>query len=286
MSEPPAAEPPASSPPAVCYRHPERTTRLSCSACGNPICVECTHRASVGQLCPDCVAERGNQTTYTREDLGPGATRRRSPATVTLVVVNVAIFLVGVLVAPVGNLLFGLGAQHNPSVADGQVWRLATSMFLHAGIPHILFNMYALWLFGGQLEREVGTKSFLSLYAASGLAGGSLFYLLNLASPQPAVGASGAIFGLFGAWLVAAYRNRHSPGGRAGLQQLLLLLGINLALPLFIPNIAWEAHLGGLVAGGLVTALWTTGDLRRHPGRRVLIGVAVALAAVAAVVGM
>ncbi|QBI18173.1 rhomboid family intramembrane serine protease [Egibacter rhizosphaerae] len=279
----------SSPPPAVCYRHSDRETRLSCTSCGRPICVECTEPASVGQLCPDCVAERGRQATYTRESLAQ-LRRRSARATVTILGVCVGIFAVTFLLPFIGlpeprTVLFELGAQWNPGVADGQLWRLPTSMFLHAGIPHILFNMFALWIFGGELEREVGTPSFLALYAASGLSGGALYFLLDPLGPTPAVGASGAIFGLFGAWIVAMYRNRHTRQGRAGLQQLLLLLGINLALPLFVPNIAWEAHLGGLVAGALITLLWTTTALRARPRARVAVGVGVAVLAIALVAG-
>lgn len=262
----------------VCYRHPDRETRLGCSSCGRPICVECVRSASVGQLCPHCVAERGNQQVISTEQIRTPATARVS---MTLLGISVAVFVGGFLVPGLGDELFAFGAQFNRVVAAGQWWRLLTAGFLHADIAHVLFNMMALYILGPHLEREVGSAPFASLYFASMLAGGSAFFLLN--PDGVAVGASGAIFGLFGAWLAVAFRNRHTAWGRAGLNQLLLLLGINLALPLFIPRIAWEAHLGGLLAGIVIAGLWTLPGLRGRGrgGRRALVGLVIALVAVA-----
>ncbi len=198
----------------------------------------------------------------------------------TLLAISVAVFLGGMVIPDLGNQLFGFGAQFNRVVAAGEWWRLLTAGFLHADIAHVLFNMMALYILGPHLEREVGSVAFASLYFASMLAGGSAFYLLN--PDGVAVGASGAIFGLFGAWLAVAFRNRHTAWGRSGLNQLLVLLGINLALPLFIPRIAWEAHLGGLAAGLVIASLWTLPGLRGRgrSGRRALVGLVVAAGAI------
>ena len=143
--------------------------------------------------------------------------------------------------------------------------------------------MLALYLFGPALERRFGSGSYATLYLAAGLSGGSLYHLVGRL--DPAVGASGAIFGLMGALLAATYRQRHTPAGRAVFSQLMLLLVINLTLPLVIPNIAWEAHLGGLVAGLAISAAW---DKIPHgkPGavlQRVIIAGAVSIVAVLAV---
>ncbi|NND03654.1 MAG: rhomboid family intramembrane serine protease [Acidimicrobiia bacterium] len=135
-------------------------------------------------------------------------------------------------------------------------WRVLTSAFLHANLTHILFNMYALYLFGPRLEREAGSAPYLLTYLASAAAGGLAFLIFRAGETTLAVGASGAVFGLFGVWLVATFRMRGNPAGRAMFNQLLVLLGINAALPIFIPNIAWEAHAGGLVAGALIGYLW------------------------------
>ncbi len=261
----------------VCYRHPDRETRLACSRCGRSVCVECVRPADVGQRCPECVsrpAERGGALRVASE---------KPYVTYGLMAASVAVFAAGFLIPDVGRMLFLLGAQDNQVIAEGQWWRLLTAPFLHAGLTHLLFNMWALYVFGPQLERQVGGWAFAAMYLAAGVAGGAAFFLSG--SSQSAVGASGAIFGLFGAWLVAAYRNRHRRGGRASFRQLAILLGINLALPVVFPNIAWQAHLGGLVAGGVVAALWLTPPLRGADKQtpRTLVGLGVAATALLAV---
>lgn len=263
----------------TCYRHPDRETRLACSACGRPACIDCVQAAAVGQKCIDCAKPEGGSRVITAPQI-----RRTSGAPVTLgiLVVCVAVFLMQSL-GVVGALLTGYGAQINAAVRMGEWWRLFTSAFLHANLTHILFNMWALWVFGPELERRAGSVPFAALYLSSAVAGGAVFFLLG--SRGPAVGASGAIFGLFGAWIAEAVRNRHTLAGRANLNQLLVLLGINAALPLLIPNIAWQAHLGGLVAGFGIVLLW--GAFARRSAQaptRTLIAGAVGVAALALVV--
>lgn len=264
----------------TCYRHPDRETRLACSSCGRPACVDCLRSASVGQKCPECAEPRGRERLIGAEQVRGGTAPRSAPASFTILGISVAVWLIGFLAPDVRQLIFELGIQDNPSVAQGEWYRLFTGAFLHspAAITHILFNMFALYLFGPELERQTGSVPFTALYFAAALAGGAAFFLANPVGQ--AVGASGAIFGLFGAWLAAALRNRHTVAGRAGLRHLLLLLGINLVLPLFVPNIAWEAHLGGLVAGFGIAMVWFS--LARSPRAavlRTLVAAAVALAA-------
>ena len=261
----------------TCYRHPDRETRLACSNCGRPVCVDCVRSASVGQKCLECAAP----SERTRV-IGMDEVRRRAdrlpPVTMAVLALSIGLFAVGFLVPGMNGVIRLYLAQINEFVADGQVWRLATAAFLHGGLMHMAFNMYALYLFGPQLEREVGSVPFAALYIASALAGGAAFYL---AEPRGlAVGASGAIFGLFGAWLAASYRGRHTAVGSASLRQLLVLLGINLAIG-FLPgaNIAWQAHLGGLVAGVLIAAAWTLPALRDRRPLRTAAAVAVGLLA-------
>lgn len=183
---------------------------------------------------------------------GRRARRRGAPVTfgllAMLVVVYVAVFNTGF------EELAERGVQSNALVADGQWWRVLTATLLHAGPMHLLFNGYALYLLGAQLERGVGSAAFAALYVASALAGGVAYLLVGPAGV--AVGASGAIFGLFGAWFAAAWANRGTSQGRAGLRQFAVLLAINMALPLFIRNIAWQAHVGGLLAGVVVGLAW------------------------------
>ncbi len=267
----------------TCYRHPDRETRLSCSTCDRPICVDCMRTASVGQKCPECATPDKRARVITADRLRAEG-RRTAPFSYGVIGICVALFLTS-FVPALGDPVYTFGIQHNPSVAAGQWYRLITAAFLHSpgGIWHIGFNMWALSVFGPTLERQVGTAAFGALYLSSALAGGAVFYFL--APAGSAVGASGAVFGLFGAWLAASYRDRRTLHGRANLQQLLMLLGLNLAITFVFPRIAWQAHLGGLVAGfGIVMAWAAVGNRPDAPRLRTLIAAAVGVLALAAVI--
>jgi membrane associated rhomboid family serine protease len=201
-----------------------------------------------------------------------------------LIAINVALFAIGRLDTETGNRIFNEAAQFKPFIDNGEIWRAFTAMFLHANLTHVLFNMWALYLFGPSLERRFGSASFATLYLAAGLGGASLYHAVGRL--VPAVGASGAIFGLMGALVAATYRQRHTPAGNAVFSQLMLLLVINLSLPFIISNIAWEAHVGGLVAGLAIAAAWDKVPHGR-PGaavQRVIIAGVVALVAFGAVI--
>ncbi len=239
----------------VCYRHPDRVTRLACSNCGKYICAECSHDAAVGQRCPQCAAPEHRTRIVRSRDIGR-TDWRATPVSVGIIAVTAAVFL---LTLGSGVRRFEIlvdWAQINALVADGEVWRVFSAGFLHEGLLHIGFNMYAVWLFGPRLEREAGSVPFATLYFASMAAGGAAYFALG-PDTSIAVGASGAVFGLFGVWLAATYRIRHTPFGDAIFRQLVVLLGINLALPLILPRIAWQAHLGGLAAGAVIGWLWS-----------------------------
>ncbi|MCJ7724944.1 MAG: rhomboid family intramembrane serine protease, partial [Acidimicrobiia bacterium] len=173
-------------------------------------------------------------------------------------------------------------AQEVGTSHESEWWRGFTAMFLHGSAMHLAFNMWALWLFGPALERRFGTLPFGALYLAAGLNGAALFAGIN-SGPAAAVGASGAIFGLFGALLLNAFRQRHTRAGHAIFNQLIMLLGINLMLPFVVAGIAWEAHVGGLIAGLVIAFVWD-----RLPNRgphllmqRTIIALMVASAALA-----
>ncbi|HET7415454.1 MAG TPA: rhomboid family intramembrane serine protease [Arthrobacter sp.] len=138
---------------------------------------------------------------------------------------------------------------YSPLYTLAEPWRMITSAFLHSQnfLPHIAFNMYILWLIGNSLEPMLGRSRFLALYLISAF-GGSVGVLLLSPITTFVIGASGAVFGLFGA-LFVVQRQR---GG--DVRQLVILIAINAVLGFVIPNIAWQAHLGGLVAGGLAAA--------------------------------
>jgi len=207
----------------------------------------------VGQKCPDCAAPEGRHRVITAAAVRRQV-NRSAPVSFVLIGINVLVFMIGQFDLARRVSFFVNGSLYHDAVAAGEWWRAFTSMFLHANFTHILLNMWALLLFGPVLERRFGSLSFASLYLASGLGGSAVYYLLG--RPDPAVGASGAIFGLFGALIVATYRMRHTPAGRAIFSQLVILLLINLSLPLIIQSVAWEAHAGGLVAGMAITAAW------------------------------
>lgn len=188
-------------------------------------------------------------------------------------------------------LLRGLGfdqvlvdnlAQVNFAVGQGEWWRIFTAALLHGSFTHILFNMWALWVLGPQIERGVGAGPYLTLYVAAAGVGGAAAY--HFGGPfDIGVGASGAIFGLFGIWLSWGLRRRNTTQGRAILSQMGFLLLINAAIPFLIPNISWQAHLGGLIAGFLIGEAWALVRGPKTNMMRTLIGIGVALAAVVSV---
>jgi membrane associated rhomboid family serine protease len=275
----------------TCYRHPGRETYVSCVRCGRYACPDCMRSASVGQQCAECVGAGARSTRQARTTFGgrPAAT---AVVTWTLVAINVAIFLVTwVRPSIVTNLellgyaryTFG-GPMHG--VAAGEWYRLITSAFLAPatglsglGFLDILFNMWALIFVGPSLEGLLGRVRFLAVYLVSALGGGVMYYFLA-PSNYPAVGASGAIFGLFGAWFVVARRLRLDSRG------IVILIAINLALSFFFHNIiAWQDHIGGLLAGALLTAAYVYAPRKNRTVVQVLATIAVvALIAVAVVV--
>jgi membrane associated rhomboid family serine protease len=242
----------------TCYRHPDRETGVRCTRCERPICPECMISASVGFQCPECV-RTGSGTGHAPSASQPrtlaGGTVTADPRLLTKVLIglNLAFFLVQQAVGDRFTDRFDLiGRAYVPllgsveGVADGQWYRMLTAMFLHGSYVHILFNMLSLWWIGGPLEAALGRARYLALYFVSGLAGSALSYLLA-APNQPSLGASGAIFGLFGATAVLLRRLKYD------MRPVVALLVINLIFtfnPAF--NIAWQAHIGGLVAGVVV----------------------------------
>lgn len=265
----------------VCYRHPDRPTGLSCTECGRLICGECSRDAPVGQRCPECARQEGRHRVIDARRVVAGPSFQTSPVTFTLIALNVAIFVLTFTSPDIDRRLFVDFSSYNAAIAAGEWWRILTSAFLHANVTHILFNMYALYLFGPRLEQQVGSSAFASLYLASAAGGGAASFLFGPLN-QAGVGASGAIFGLFGAWLFVAYRLRTTPAGRAMFNQLGVLLLINLALPFIIPSIDWRAHAGGMATGAAIAALW--GQFARGRPNAPLIRTLIGGAALAAMI--
>ena len=256
-----------------CYRHPNRETFVSCSECGRPICAECMTAAPVGQRCPEHSGQpqgvrrvSSGMRRGTFEGVGAICTK-------TLVAINVLIYLFtasqgGGLNAP-GGKLFRNWELFGPAVANGDWWRLFTSAFLHASLIHIGFNMFALFFLGRILEPSIGTPRFVGVYFAA-LFGGA-FGALLLDPNALTIGASGAIFGIFGATFVVA-RGR---GFDAVASSIGVVLLINLALSFGAANISLGGHLGGLAAGVLCGAAIIAGDRGRLGENRLAVEMAV-----------
>ncbi len=270
----------------VCPRHPDRVSYVRCQRCGRPTCPECQRPAAVGIQCVDCVREGQKSMRVPRTQFGAAVTSTGRPVvTVTIIGICVAVWLLQRVSPVVTNDLAFV-----PVLGSSAPWRFLTAAFAHSPsqLLHILFNMYALWVLGQYLEPLLGRFRFGALYLVSAF-GGSVGFLL-LASPPtsvadfastnwgtPTVGASGAVFGLFGALIVL---NRHlgrSSGPMFG------VLAINAVLGFVVPGIAWQAHLGGLLTGVALAAVITATapQKRRRLQLPALVAVVVLLAAAA-----
>jgi membrane associated rhomboid family serine protease len=181
---------------------------------------------------------------------------RSAPATFTLMAIALGIFVITRVSGSLENELLFRFAQINELVSRGDWYRIFTPVLVHANFTHILFNMYALYQLGPAIEARVGIPAYVGLLLAAAGWGGAFAYHLG-GTEDILVGASGAIFGLFGLWLHSAFRLRDTAFGRNLLSSLGLTLALNLALPLLIPAISWQGHLGGLVAGVLIGELWS-----------------------------
>jgi membrane associated rhomboid family serine protease len=267
-------------PPApVCYRHSDSETYVRCNRCDRPICPKCMNEASVGFQCPDCVRSGSRTQRQVRTAFGGTRQGAAGTVTITLIVINVLAFIIAIISAGrdaaegiggggLGGLLGGLTPLHEwgalvpyfaadkghgvrlagPSVADGEWYRLFTSMFLHFGIVHLIMNMWALWVLGRPLEAALGRWRFLALYLVCGLGGSVLAFILG--SPNvPSAGASGAIFGLFSALIVVLRKLKLS------IASVVPVLIFNLIITFSLSGyISWQAHIGGLITGAVVAA--------------------------------
>ena len=241
-------------PQSVCVRHPDRPTGLACSRCGRPACPQCLQPAAVGQHCVDCVRDGNKSVRTARTVAGAPMTRTaKTPLTFALIAINVVIF--GITAAQSGDLMSNfLGssladawALNSLLVADGDVWRLLSSGFIHIGPIHLLVNMFALYIIGRDVELVLGRSRYLAVYFLS-LLGGSASVLLFENPLAATAGASGAVFGLLGAQAVILLRLKRSP------TPVLIVIALNIFISISIPSISLWGHMGGLVAGAAATA--------------------------------
>ncbi|WP_455836117.1 rhomboid family intramembrane serine protease [Pseudarthrobacter siccitolerans] len=252
----PSAEPSAQVP--VCPRHPDRPSYVRCQRCGRPACPDCQRAAAVGFQCVDCVNEARRTTPEVRTVYGGAAASGKPLVTYGIIAVCIVMYALQWIIP--GQAVYEQLAYNNvfatPEYGAFEPWRMLTAAFLHSpdSVLHIVLNMYTLWIFGQALEPLLGRARFLALYLISAI-GGSVGYLLLNPVLVPGqglvgvVGASGAIFGLFGAMLLV---QRHRGGDT---RQLWVLIAINGVIGFLIPQIAWQAHLGGLVTGALCAAV-------------------------------
>jgi membrane associated rhomboid family serine protease len=269
----------------TCFRHPGRETYVSCVRCGRPACPDCLRSAAVGQQCVECV-RASHQGSRQASAVFGGRMPGGAEVTWALVAINVLLYLVEWIQPGVAHdmEMVGLGQFSSGSpvvgVATGQWYRLITSAFLpppgisNLGPADIIFNMWALIILGPALERTIGHARYLTVYLTSAVGGSILFYYLAQPTEQ-ALGASGAIFGLLGAWFVVARRLRIDS------RWLVTIVVLNLAFDLLLRSqIAWQAHVGGLLTGGLLMAAFAYAPRQR----RALLQVAATVALVALMV--
>ncbi|WJH24561.1 rhomboid family intramembrane serine protease [Pseudarthrobacter defluvii] len=271
----PSAEPSAQVP--VCPRHPDRPSYVRCQRCGRPACPDCQRAAAVGFQCVDCVNETQRATPEVRTVYGGAVATGKPMVTFGIIAACVVVYALQMLIP--GDWVYKQFAYNNifaaPQYGAFEPWRMITSAFLHSpdSLLHILLNMYTLWIFGQALEPILGRLRFLALYLISAFGGSVGYLLLNpLLVPGQGlvglVGASGAIFGLFGAMLLV----QRQRGGDT--RQLWVLIAINGVIGFLIPHIAWQAHLGGLITGGLCAAVLAYAPRGRRRGLIQAMGLA------------
>ncbi|WP_029146124.1 rhomboid family intramembrane serine protease [Microbacterium luticocti] len=273
-----------------CYRHPDRQSFVLCQRCLRTICPECQIQAPVGVICPECLREQQkNATTAQRKAERRWGRRptvvaapldRRPMATYWIIGITLVAYLTQLIPGSPVAQWFALNSVFLvPQFGHFEPWRLLTVLLVHSGLLHVGLNMLALWMIGRILEPLVGHVRFVVLYLIAGI-GGSVAVAL-LAPGTFVVGASGAIFGLFGALLVIG---RHIG---ANVASIAIIIAINFAFPFVVGllsgsmaavQISWQAHLGGLIAGCAVGFIYARTRAVRQRGLQ--IGLLVALTVV------
>jgi rhomboid protease GluP len=170
------------------------------------------------------------------------------PVVTTIIAINFIIYII-TMIPNIGDEIFYTGMSVNFLIGEGEWWRIITSLFLHAGFMHVLFNMFSLFLFGPELEKIAGKARFLTIYFLAGIFGNVATFVTQ-DGMYASVGASGAIYGVFGAFAALVYYTRHT---MPQLKQIILpLIIISVIITFITPNINVAGHLGGLVTGFLL----------------------------------
>ena len=259
-----------------CYRHPDREAYITCQRCERMICPDCMRDASVGFHCPSCVAEGAKSVRAPRTIAGGAVSAYDGLVTKVLIGLNVAAYVLQLATDDRSGSVFQRGAMQSFAVADGDFWRLLTAAFLHGSVLHIAFNMYALYLFGPFAEKALGTVRFIAAYLTAALVSSVFVYWLE--KPEVAtIGASGAVFGLFGLVLLLLLKAKQD------VTTLIILLAINAVISLQ-GNISWQGHLGGFVAGCVLGAAFAYAPRDRKQLVQVIVFGVVWVAMIVAVI--
>jgi membrane associated rhomboid family serine protease len=227
--------------------------------------------APVGYQCPECVEQARREF---RQSPGRRRLRLRALSATRLLLLALLVGFVlevamggpnSLFQGPGARTLIDLGASQPYLIADGQYWRLFTSIFLHQGLLHIAFNAYALWLFGQFVEDMYGSARLILLFFLTGFVASAASYAF--ADPSiVGVGASGAVFGIFGVFIAYHFRRRQLATSAASLRWAVMIILLNALLAVGFRAIDWRAHVGGLAAGFLAGyALEGFGSRRTRP---------------------
>ena len=260
--------------PPVCPRHPDTVAYVRCQRCERPTCPACQVPSTVGVHCVDC-ARRSQAGRRRASTLLGGTVVTDAVVTKVLIGLCVAAYVVQLLAPALDTRLAFV-----PVVAAGEPWRFLTTAFLHANYMHLGFNMWALWVLGGSLEPVLGRWRFTAVYLLSALGGSTAIYWLSWPDTDAwgtmTVGASGAVFGLFSTMFVVQRRFGRDTSG------IVALLVINGVVSFLGANISWQGHLGGLIVGGIVAAIYAWAPR----GKRQSVGIAGTTAVLALLVGL
>ena len=260
--------------PPVCPRHPDTVAYVRCQRCDRPTCPACQVPSTVGVHCVDCARQSQAGRSQARTLLG-GTVVSGSVVTKVLIGLCVAAYAIQILVPALDFQLAFV-----PELAASEPWRFLTTAFLHANYMHLGFNMWALWVLGGVLEPVLGRWRFTAIYLLSALGGSTAIYWLSWPGTDSwitmTVGASGAVFGLFSTMFVVQRRFGRDTSG------IVALLAINAVISFLGANISWQGHLGGLVVGGIVAAIYAWAPR----GKRQSVGIAGTVAVAVVLVGL
>ena len=263
--------------PPVCPRHPDTVAYVRCQRCDRPTCPTCQVPSSVGVHCVDCARRSQAGRRQARTLLGGNMV---SGALVTKILLGlcVVVYVLQVLAPGLATQSLDFRLGFLPALAAHEPWRFLTTAFLHANYMHLGFNMWALWVLGGTLEPVLGRWRFASVYLLSALGGSTAIYWLSWPGTESwitlTVGASGAVFGLFSAMFIVQRRFGRDTSG------IVALVAINAVVSFLGANISWQGHLGGLLVGGIVSAIYAWAPR----GRRKAVGIAGTIAVVVALV--